>query len=122
VTCALGTDVGGGLGFGILKEGLQAYLMQRLAPDPQKLDPVCLLYLSTLAGADALGLSDEIGDFQSGKSADFIHVRPPAGSVLEAAVRRAESAVQTLGTLFTMAGAESVVEVRVGGDVVFPTV
>ena len=122
VTCALGTDVGGGLGFGILKEGLQAYLMQRLAPDPQKLDPVCLLYLSTLAGADALGLSDEIGDFQSGKSADFIHVRPPAGSVLEAAVRRAESAVQTLGTLFTMAGPESVVEVRVGGDVVFPTV
>ena len=34
VTCALGTDVGGGLGFGMMKEGLHAYLMQRLAPDP----------------------------------------------------------------------------------------
>ena len=30
-TCALGTDVGGGTGFGMLKEGLQAYLMQRVA-------------------------------------------------------------------------------------------
>ena len=32
VTCALGTDVGGGIGFGMMKEGLHAYLMQRLAP------------------------------------------------------------------------------------------
>ena len=31
VPCALGTDVGGGTGFGMLKEGLQAYLMQRVA-------------------------------------------------------------------------------------------
>ena len=34
VTCALGTDVGGGIGFGMMKEGLHAYLMQRLAPVP----------------------------------------------------------------------------------------
>src|SRR5262249_7420228 len=33
VHCALGTDVGGGTGFGLLKEGLQAYLMQRITPD-----------------------------------------------------------------------------------------
>ena len=38
ITCALGTDIGGGVGFGMLKEGLQAYLMQRLAPDPETLD------------------------------------------------------------------------------------
>ena len=45
----LGTDVGGGTGFGMLKEGLQAYLMQRVAPDGMTLDPARLL-LSGHAG------------------------------------------------------------------------
>ena len=119
VTCALGTDVGGGVGFSLLKEGLQAYLMQRLAPDPKALDAARLLYLSTRAGAEALGLEHEIGDFRTGKAADFVYLRPPAGSVLDAAVRRADDPSQALAALFTMAGAESVREVRVEGDIVF---
>ena len=36
---ALGTDVGGGTGFGMLKEGLQAYLMQRVAAEPDDSEP-----------------------------------------------------------------------------------
>jgi guanine deaminase len=55
VRCALGTDVGGGVGFGMLKEGLHAYLMQRLSPDPVVLDAGQLLHLATLAGAEAGG-------------------------------------------------------------------
>ena len=121
ITCALGTDVGGGLGFGMLKEGLQAYLMQRLAPDPQALDAARLLYMATRAGAEALGLATEIGDFRPGKAADFVCLRPPAGSVLEAAVRHAGDPSQALAAIFTLAGAESVREVRVEGDIVFTT-
>jgi guanine deaminase len=119
VTCALGTDVGGGLGFGLLKEGLQAYLMQRLAPNPKVLDAARLLYLSTRAGAEALGLEHETGDFQEGKAADFVHLRPPAGSVLDAAVQHAEDPAQALAAVFTLGGSESVREVRVEGDIVF---
>jgi guanine deaminase len=119
ITCALGTDVGGGLGFGMLKEGLQAYLMQRLAPDPKVLDAARLLYMTTRAGAEALGLEAEIGDFQPGKAADFVYLQPPAGSVLDAAVRRAEEPVQALAALFTLAGSESICEVHVEGDIVF---
>ena len=119
VTCALGTDVGGGVGFGLLKEGLQTYLMQRLAPDPMALDAARLLYLATHAGAEALGLQTEIGDFKTGKSADFVYLRPPAGGALEAAVRHAKLAEHALAALFTLAGAESVREVRVEGDIVF---
>ena len=119
VRCALGTDVGGGLGFGMLKEGLHAYLMQRLAPDPKALDAARLLYLSTRAGAEALGLETEIGDFRPGKAADFVYLRPPKGSVLEAAVRHSAEPVQALSSIFTLAGAESVREVRVEGTTVF---
>ena len=119
VTCALGTDVGAGVGFGLLKEGLQAYLMQRLAPDPQVLDAARLLYMATHAGAAALGLQAEIGDFKSGKAADFVYLRPPAGGVLDAAVRHADTPADALAALFMLGGPESIREVRVEGDIVF---
>jgi guanine deaminase len=119
VRCALGTDVGGGTGFGMLKEGLQAYLLQRIAPDGMLLDAGHLLYLATLAGAEALSLGDEIGDFRIGKSADFVYLRPPADSALAAVLEREQTPKQTLAAIFTLAGAESVREVRVAGSVVY---
>jgi guanine deaminase len=119
VRCALGTDVGGGVGFGMLKEALQAYLLQRIAPDGMLLDAGHLLYLATLAGAEALGLGEETGDFRTGKSADFVYLRPPADSPLAAVLEREQSPEQTLAAIFTLAGAESVREVRVAGSVVY---
>lgn len=120
VRVALGTDVGGGTGLGMLKEGLQAYLMQRVAVDGVMLDAARMLYLSTLAGAEALGLADDIGSFGAGKAADFVHLRPPAGSVLEGVLRHASQSEDVLAALFTLAGGESVREVRVEGAVVHP--
>jgi guanine deaminase len=122
VRCALGTDVGGGTGFGLLKEGLQAYLLQRIAPDGMLLDAGHLLYLATLAGADALGLSAETGDFSAGKSADFVYLRPPADSPLAAVLEREQNPERVLAALFTLAGAESVSEVRVGGTTVYRSI
>jgi guanine deaminase len=119
VRCALGTDVGGGTGFGLLKEGLQAYLLQRIAPDGMLLGAGHLLYLATLAGAEALGLSDKTGDFRAGKSADFVYLRPPADSPLAAVLEREQSPEQVLAAIFALAGAESVREVRVEGSIVY---
>lgn len=119
VHCALGTDVGGGIGFSILKEGLQAYLLQRVAPDGMLLDAGHLLYLATLAGAKALGLGDEAGDFRAGKSADFVYLRPPDGSPLAAVLERDLGPERTLAAIFTLAGAESVRQVRVSGSIVY---
>ena len=67
--------------------------MQRVMPEGVALDPAHLLYLATRAGAEALGLDDEIGDFRPGKAADFVYLRPPEGSVLAAVLsqRRARS-------------------------------
>ncbi|MBV9506768.1 MAG: guanine deaminase, partial [Acidobacteriia bacterium] len=108
---ALGTDAGGGTGFGMLKEALQAYLVQRLANDAGvNLSPAHLLYLATLAGAEAIGLESEIGDFECGKSADFVYLRPPAESVLQTVAAHAESAEHLLASIFTLAGAECVAE------------
>ena len=119
VRCALGSDVGGGTGFGMLKEGLQAYLMQRTIPDGLVLDGVSLLYLATLAGAEAVGLEKQIGDFQVGKAADLVYLKPPANGSLSAVLRNADSPERALDAIFTLAGQESVREVRVAGDVVY---
>jgi guanine deaminase len=119
VRVALGSDVGAGTGFGILKEGLQAYLMQRLAPQGFPLTPAHLLYLATRAGADALGMGGEIGDFSVGKAADCVYLRPPAPSPLASIAAGAGDASHVLGAVFALAGLESVREVRVAGDVVY---
>ena len=109
-----------GIGFGILKEALHCYMMQRLLPDGMLLSPAHLLYLATRAGAEALGLESETGDLTPGKSADLVCLRPPAGTPLAEAVARAESPEQLLAALIAQAGAESIQEVRVRGKVVSP--
>ena len=116
---ALGTDVGGGTGFGLLKEGLQTYLMQRVAAEPISLTPGQLLHLATRAGAEALGIEKETGDFEVGKAADFIYLRPPEDSTLAAVLKSAEQPERILAAIFTLAGAESIREVRIAGDLVF---
>jgi guanine deaminase len=120
VRVALGTDVGAGTGFGVPKEALAAYALQRLAPDGMLLSPAHLLYLATRAGAEALHLEHETGDFATGKSADFVYFRAPEGSLLEGALEhsknaRADSLDRALAALFTLAGAECVAEVSIAG-------
>ena len=58
---------------------------------------------------------------KAGKSADCVYLRPPAGSPLAAAVERAESPERVLGALVTLAGPESVAEVRIAGATVYRT-
>lgn len=118
VRFALGTDVGGGTGFGILQEALRAYLFQRVAGRPMVLSPAQMLYLATRAGAEALAMEDQIGDFTPGKAADFVYLEPPVGSPLESALKRSAETEEQLAALITLAGAESVREVQVEGQVV----
>ncbi|MGI8571945.1 MAG: guanine deaminase [Solirubrobacteraceae bacterium] len=116
---ALGTDVGAGTGLNMFKEGLMAYQMQMIRSDGPHLSPAHVLYLATRAGAAALGIEDEVGDLAPGKSADFILVRPPNGSVLEAVLERTESLEASIGALFTLAREDSIAQVRVAGRLVW---
>ena len=116
VHCALGTDVGGGTGFGILKEALQAYLLQRVTPGGLTLDAGQLLYLATLAGAKALGLDSEVGDFSAGKAADLVYIRPEPDTALRVAVDGANDAAAALAAIVTLGDASSIRDVWVEGS------
>jgi guanine deaminase len=119
VRIALGTDVGAGTGFSILKQGLTAYEMQVVRPGGELLSPAHLLHLATQAGADALGLGDVVGSLSPGKQADLVLLRPPRGGTLHHVLAHSPSAEATLGALFTLAREECVAQVRVAGDIVF---
>jgi guanine deaminase len=118
VRFGMGTDVGAGTGLSMLKEGLVAYHVQMVRDQGQMLGPAHLLYLATAAGAEALGLEHTCGDLQAGKAADLVLLKPPEGSTLEAVLEEAPDWNAVLGAVFTLAREESVIEVRVAGDVV----
>ncbi len=103
---ALGTDVGAGTGFGMIKEAAQAYLMQRVATEPMTLTPAQMLYLATRAGAEALGIENTVGDLSAGKDADFVLLQPPQGTQ------------GGLASLLTLADASWIRQVWAGGEVV----
>jgi guanine deaminase len=115
VRVALGSDVGGGTGFSLFKEGLMAYQGQMLLPEGYALGPAHLLYLATRAGALALGL-DEVGDLSIGRQADLILIRPPDHGTLAEVLAQSPSAEASLGALFTLAREDCVREVFVAGE------
>lgn len=116
VRVGLGTDVGAGTGFSLLKEGVQSYFMQRL-------DPACgvafssthLLYLATAAGADALGL-EEVGDLSVGKCFDAVFIRPTPGEPLDIGIQHAKEDEDVLAMLFAMGTPADIAEVWINGD------
>ncbi len=116
VPVALGCDVGAGTGFSLFKEGLQAYLLQRLSgPDGTALTAAHLLHLVTAAGAHALGLRDQVGDLSAGRRFDAIWVRPQTGTPLHIALRHADGPDEALARIFALATPHDVVQVWTDG-------
>jgi guanine deaminase len=116
VRVALGSDVAAGTGFSLFKEGLQAYFMQQLlAARGLQLTPAHLLHLATSAGARALGLSDQIGDFGVGKQFDALWLRPRPGSTLDIGLRHADGPDAALAKAFALATDSDVATVFVAG-------
>jgi guanine deaminase len=117
VRVALGTDVGAGTSFSLLREGLQAYFVQALlGADGLPLTPAHLLYLATRAGAEALDLGGQVGDLSVGRQFDAVWVRPPEGSTLDVVLGHAADADDALAKVFALGGSADVRGVWVEGD------
>lgn len=116
VRVALGSDVGAGSGFSLLKEGLQAsFAQQLLGTSGLPLTPADLLHLATTAGAQALGL-DRVGHLGEGMAFDAVLIRPPAGTTLDAVLRHAKDAEDALAKIIVLGGPADVADVWIGGE------
>ncbi|MDX1366581.1 guanine deaminase [Pseudomonas sp.] len=101
VRVGLGTDVGAGTSFSQLQSLNEAYKIMQL--QGKKLDPFKSLYLATLGGAEALYLDDQIGNFKSGKDADFVVLDYKATPLIDYRMQQAKSLAEKLFAL-TMLG------------------
>ena len=116
VRVALGSDVGAGTGFSLLKEGLQAYFCQQLQGDQGRpLSAAHLLYLATTAGADALDLP-QVGHLSVGHHFDAQLLRPAEGSPLSVAITHAEDTEEALARIFTLGTPADIQAVWINGD------
>jgi guanine deaminase len=101
VRVGLGTDVGGGTSFSMLRTQEEAYKVAQMGG--HTLSPLSAFYLATLGGARALYLDDRIGNFARGKEGDFIVLDPAATPLLERRMRHAQTWPERLFVL-TMLG------------------
>lgn len=116
VRVALGSDVGAGTGFSLLKEGLQAYFCQQLLGYGRPLSSAHLLHLTSSAGAHALGLGDQVGDLSVGKRFDAQLLRPAEGSPLAVGLTHADDAEDALARVFTLGTPADVRAVWIDGQ------
>jgi guanine deaminase len=113
VRCGLGTDVGGGTSLSMLRTANEAYKVLHL--QDQALPASEALYLFTLGAAEALYLDDKVGNFDSGKEADFVVLDPAATAISQRRARVASSVEETLFALTMLADDRHIAATYVAG-------
>lgn len=114
VRVGLGTDVGGGTSFSQLQSLSEAYKIMQL--QGIKLDPFKSLYLATLGSANALYLDDKIGNFESGKDADFIVLDYKSTPLIDYRIQQAKTLEEKLFALIILGDDRAVKETFAAGQ------
>ncbi len=117
VNLGLGTDVGAGTSFSLLRTINEAYKVQQL--QQHSLSPVKCLYLATLGGARALRLADQLGNFEAGKEADFLVLDCQATPLIAHRMASAQRIEERLFALMTLGDDRVVRETFVMGQSAF---
>lgn len=100
ITVGLGSDIGAGTSFSMLKTMCEAYKIQKLQQN--SIDPLYLFYIATLGGARCLKLDHQIGSLQPGYDADFIVLDLQASPLLTFRLAHCQSLRELLAVLFTL--------------------
>src|SRR5699024_11174524 len=100
VEVALATDVGAGTTFSMISTVADAYKVAQLTGTP--LAPARMLYLATLAGAQALCIDQQVGNLSVGKEADFVVLDAEATPLLARRSRLARNVTEKLFALFIL--------------------
>ncbi|VWX46690.1 guanine deaminase [Novosphingobium sp. 9U] len=90
VRLGLGTDVGAGTSFSMLRTAGLAY--QAALARCEALDPFRALYLATAGSAALLHIGDKVGALEPGQEADFLVLDPAATPLLARRTARADLA------------------------------
>ena len=114
IRCGLGTDVGGGTSLSLLRTASEAYKVLHL--QEHALPATRALYLATLGAAEALYLDDKIGNFESGKEADFVVLDFEGSSLTARRTAAAATIEEKLFALMTLADDRNIAATYVNGE------
>ena len=117
ITVGLGTDVGGGTSFSMLKTMSAAYQMAQLRGN--SLTATQCYYLATLGSAESLGIAGQVGSLQAGRAADIIVLDPQATPLLRLRADVAETLDELLFALLICADDRAVAATYVAGELVY---
>lgn len=110
VRLTLGTDIGAGTSFSMLKTMAEAYKVIQLQNNSASvskkktaLTPFKAFYMATLGAARALFLENKIGTLQPGKEGDFIVLNPDATPLLSFRMKKTLTLADRLFALMMLA-------------------
>ena len=101
ISCGLGTDVGAGTSLSLLRTASEAYKVLHL--QEHALPATRALYLATLGAAETLCLDKAIGNFETGKEADFVVLDFAGSSITARRTAAAATIEEKLFALMTLA-------------------
>jgi guanine deaminase len=114
INVSVGTDVGGGTSFNLLKTLAECYKVTRLLEKP--LSAYQALYLATLGGAKSLYLDDKLGSFKKGKEADFVVLNYDSTPLMKRRTKNSHTLHDKLFALMMLGDDRSVSAVYIMGD------
>ena len=114
VRVGIGTDIGGGTSFSMLRTLDEAYKVSQLAG--RRLAPLRAFYLATLGGAHALCLDDRIGSLAPGREADFVVLDPAATPLLARRMQSVRSLEEKLAVLMVLGDDRAVAATHILGE------
>ncbi|MCV9879398.1 guanine deaminase [Brenneria izbisi] len=117
VLMGMGTDVGAGTTFSMLKTLGEAYKVGQL--QHYSLSACEALYHATLGGARALDLDTVVGNFTSGKEADFVVLDPAATPLQRLRQANSQTIFERLFILMTLGDERNIAATWVNGQCVW---
>jgi guanine deaminase len=106
IRVGVGTDVGGGTSLNMFRTLGEAYKVLHL--QEQSMPGFQALYLATLGAANALYLDDRIGNFTTGKEADFVVLDYDGASITRRRLKQARDIGEKLFALITLGDDRSI--------------
>ncbi|MBH2707919.1 guanine deaminase [Serratia marcescens] len=117
VKFGIGTDVGAGTTFNMLRTLGEAYKVGQL--QHYRLSAVEAFYHATLGGARALALDDKIGNFNVGKEADFVVLDPAVTPLQQLRYANSATSAEQGFVLMTLGDDRNIYRTYVDGKVVY---
>ena len=110
----LGTDVGGGTSFSMLKTLHEAYKVSQMKG--YNMSPLQGFYMATLGAARSLYLDHKTGNFETGKEADFIVIDLNATALMKRRMSHCESLEDELFVLMILGDDRNIKATHIMGE------